>query len=242
MAKNKKKIQQLEDLYAKFNIGMDYATSGENIDMERASKLLKKGESFSPGEGLSVIRMEKVPTYGVSGAGRDGLTRTYGTKDLAVYGKIAPAAPPPPPPPPVYEPPAPAPWQPPPEIPLPQSNADFGGYGQQVFQAPALQPATTSSGAPIEAPKPPPELPKLAERLAAGESTVVRDSPARVGRRRSSARESGQDRLGTGQLRIGAGSRAGQPIRATGLNIGRAKPMQQQGPGVIRRIGLGTGQ
>jgi len=250
MAKKKASIAQPYDtpstnpkdlaaLYLKFGIDIKKPTSeaskrglsllGDNstggaVDMEMAAKRLKEGESYAPGQGLAVIRTERVGTTTRSGAGRDGTTVTPGYRDLNVYGRVgpAPAAAPPPPPP------APTPITSNPSAPL--AFGDFGA-GSTV---PALQPSQ------IAAPTPPQQI------LMPGMSQVVRDAPADVRRRRSVARQSGQTRLGTGQLRIGARSSATpgsapRSSRATGLNIGVPNLRDFSSGRPARKTGLGMG-
>jgi hypothetical protein len=258
MAKKKASIAQPYDnpstnpndlaaLYAKFGIDVKKPTSeasrrglsligdalgGDRIDMEMAAKRLKEGESYAPGAGLGVIRMERVGTTGISGGGRDGMSRTSGTRELAVYGRVAPAPAPAPPPP------APAPSVTPPrpsgELQIPQGG--FGGFGPGTA-SPGLEPAKVND------PTPPPQF------LMPGMSQVVRNEPADVRRRRSVARQSGQTRLGTGQLRRGSragsagrstGVTPGRLNRSTGLNIG-GSDLQAPGLRPMRNTGLAVG-
>lgn len=239
----------LAALYAKFGIDVKKPTSedsrrglsligtalgGDRIDMERAARRLKEGESFAPGPGLGVIRMERVGTTEVSGAGRDGFQRGRGaTRDLAVYGRVGPATPAPAPPPPPPAPPV-TPPRPPGELPVPQGG--FGGFGPGS-KPPAMVPAK------VNEPKPPPQI------LFPGMSQVVRDAPVSVRARRSKARQSGQTRLGTGQLRMGARSAAagrenavtpGRLNRASGLNIG-GTDLQSPRTRAVRSTGLSVG-
>lgn len=147
----------------------------------------------------------------------------------------APAAAPPPPPPP--PPAAVAPSQP---SPLAPAGDPFEGFGQGSFQAPALKPS--EEPAPKEPPSP---------ALTPGSSLVIRDASPRIRRRRSVARQSGQTRLGTGQLRTGSSAASsggnmsrqlsvGGMTRNTGLNLGKGLMASNQP--TMRRSGLGIGR
>ena len=195
-------------------LGMQKGGGRPRFFQERKSnRALESAKKRFPGNEDLFPEPFKVPT---------GLARPLPARPAATPAPRP--APTPAPPRPAPAPPRPAPAPPRPATPTPAARVPAL---QPSREPPPRLPSMLPLPSSIE---PPPPAPDNSQALQAGQSSVVRNTPAILRSRKSKARQSGRTSLGTGQLSISSGSRASTSrvmpssgvVRNTGLNIGGA--------------------